>query len=162
VQMISHGFISGAMFSCVGVVYDRMHSRLIADYGGVVNTMPWFAAFMVLFGMANAGLPGTSGFVGEFMVILAAFQASPWLAAVAGLTLIIGAAYTLWLVKRVVFGEVANANVAALTDINAREAIVLASFAAAVLAFGIYPKPLTDLMDASVAQLAAQLAVSKL
>jgi NADH-quinone oxidoreductase subunit M len=162
VQMISHGFISGAMFSCVGVLYDRMHSRQIADYGGVINTMPWFAAFMVLFGMANAGLPGTSGFVGEFMVILAAFQASPWLAAVAGLTLVIGAAYTLWLVKRVMFGEVANANVAALTDINAREGIVLASFAAAVLAFGIYPKPLTDLMDASVAQLAAQLAVSKL
>ncbi len=162
VQMISHGFISGAMFTCVGVIYDRMHTRRIADYGGVVNTMPWFAAFMVLFGMANSGLPGTSGFVGEFMVILAAFQASPWLALVAGLTLIIGAAYTLWLIKRVIFGEVANPNVAQLTDINGRETFVLAAFALAVLAFGIYPKPLTDLMDASVAQLAAQLAVSKL
>jgi NADH-quinone oxidoreductase subunit M len=162
VQMISHGFISGAMFSCVGVIYDRMHTRRIADYGGVVNTMPWFATFFVLFGMANSGLPGTSGFVGEFMVILAAFQASPWLALLAALTLIIGAAYTLWLVKRVIFGEVANSNVAALTDLNARETVVLASFAAAVLALGLYPKPLTDLMDASVAQLAAQLAVSKL
>ena len=162
VQMISHGFISGAMFSCVGVIYDRMHTRRIADYGGVVNTMPWFAAFFVLFGMANSGLPGTSGFVGEFMVILAAFQANPWLAVLAALTLIIGAAYTLWLVKRVVFGEVANDKVAQLTDLNAREAIVLATFALAVLAFGVYPKPLTDLMDASVAQLAAQLAVSKL
>jgi NADH-quinone oxidoreductase subunit M len=162
VQMISHGFISGAMFSCVGVIYDRMHTRRIADYGGVVNTMPWFAALFVLFGMANTGLPGTSGFVGEFMVILAAFQANPWLAVLAALTLIIGAAYTLWLIKRVVFGEVANPKVAALTDINPRETIVLASFAVAVLALGLYPKPLTDLMDASVAQLAAQLAVSKL
>ena len=162
VQMISHGFISGAMFSCVGVVYDRMHTRMIRDYGGVANTMPWFAAFMVLFGMANSGLPGTSGFVGEFMVILAAFQASPWLAFAAAVTLVVGAAYTLWLVKRVLFGEVANDHVAELKDINPREAVVLGAFALAVLAFGIYPKPLTDLMDASVAQLVAQLAVTKL
>ena len=162
VQMISHGFISGAMFSCVGVIYDRMHTRRIADYGGVANTMPWFAAFFVFFGMANSGLPGTSGFVGEFMVILAAFQVNPWLAATAALTLILGAAYTLWLVKRVVFGEVANKHVAELTDINGREALMLGVFAAAVLAFGVYPKPLTDLMDASIAQLATQLAVTKL
>jgi len=162
VQMISHGFISGAMFSCVGVVYDRMHSRMIKDYGGVANSMPWFAAFFVLFAMANSGLPGTSGFVGEFMVILAAFQHSPMVAALAALTLIIGAAYTLWLVKRVIFGEVANANVGSLKDINGREALVLGAFALGVLFFGIYPKPLTDLMDASIAQLAVQLAASKL
>ncbi len=162
VQMISHGFISGAMFSCVGVVYDRMHTRMIKDYGGVANVMPMFAAFMVLFAMANSGLPGTSGFVGEFMVILAAFQQSPWIAAVAALTLIIGAAYTLWMVKRVMYGEVANANVAALKDLRGHEFLVLALFAAAVLYFGIHPKPLTDLMDASIAQLAAQLAASKL
>ena len=162
VQMISHGFISGAMFSCVGVVYDRMHTRQIKDYGGVANVMPWFAVFMVLFAMANSGLPGTSGFVGEFMVILAAFQYSPWVAAGAGLTLIIGAAYTLWLVKRVLFGEVANPQVAALKDVRFNEAFVLTLFALAVLTFGIYPKPLTDLMDASIAQLAAQLAASKL
>ncbi|MFN7784651.1 MAG: NADH-quinone oxidoreductase subunit M [Lysobacterales bacterium] len=162
VQMISHGFISGAMFSCVGVVYDRMHTRMIKDYGGVANVMPMFAAFFVLFAMANSGLPGTSGFVGEFMVILAAFQQSPWIAAVAALTLIIGAAYTLWMVKRVMYGEVANANVAALKDLRGHEFLVLALFAAAVLYFGIHPKPLTDLMDASIAQLAAQLAASKL
>lgn len=162
VQMISHGFISGAMFSCVGVVYDRMHTRMIKDYGGVANVMPMFAAFMVFFAMANSGLPGTSGFVGEFMVILAAFQQSPWIAAVAALTLIIGAAYTLWMVKRVLYGEVANANVAALKDLRGHEFLVLALFAAAVLYFGIHPKPLTDLMDASIAQLAAQLAASKL
>lgn len=162
VQMISHGFISGAMFSCVGVVYDRMHTRMIKDYGGVANVMPMFAAFMVFFAMANSGLPGTSGFVGEFMVILAAFQQSPWIAAIAALTLIIGAAYTLWMVKRVLYGEVANANVAALKDLRGHEFLVLALFAAAVLYFGIHPKPLTDLMDASIAQLAAQLAASKL
>jgi len=162
VQMISHGFISGAMFTCVGVVYDRMHSRLIKDYGGVVNSMPWFAAFFVLFAMANSGLPGTSGFVGEFMVILAAFQYSPVVAALAALTLVIGAAYTLWLVKRVIFGDVANANVAALKDINRRETLVLGAFAAGVLFFGIYPKPLVELMNASIAQLALQLAATKL
>jgi NADH-quinone oxidoreductase subunit M len=162
VQMISHGFISGAMFSCVGVVYDRMHSRMIKDYGGVVNTMPWFAAFFVFFAMANSGLPGTSGFVGEFMVVLAAFQQNWLIAATAALTLIIGAAYTLWMTKRVVFGAIANDHVRALKDINAREALVLGAFAAGTLFFGVYPMPLTDLMDASIAQLAAQLAASKL
>jgi NADH-quinone oxidoreductase subunit M len=162
VQMISHGFISGAMFSCVGVIYDRMHTRMIKDYGGVANVMPMFAAFTVLFAMANSGLPGTSGFVGEFMVILAAFQHSPLIAAVAALTLIIGAAYTLWMVRRVLYGEVGNANVAALKDLRGHEFLVMALFAAAVLYFGIHPKPLTDLMDASIAQLAAQLAASKL
>ena len=162
VQMISHGFISGAMFSCVGVLYDRMHSRMIKDYGGVANVMPWFAAFMVFFSMANAGLPGTSGFVGEFMVILASFQAHPLLAFTAAMTLIIGAAYTLWLVKRVVFGEIGNAHVAELEDINPREWIVLSVFAAGVLLIGLYPKPLTDLMEPAIAQLASQLAISKL
>ena len=162
VQMVSHGFISGAMFSCVGVLYDRMHSRMIKDYGGVANVMPWFAAFMVFFSMANAGLPGTSGFVGEFMVILASFQAHPLLAFTAAMTLIIGAAYTLWLVKRVVFGEIGNAHVAELEDINPREWIVLSVFAAGVLLIGLYPKPLTDLMEPAIAQLASQLAISKL
>ncbi|MFZ5638959.1 MAG: NADH-quinone oxidoreductase subunit M [Pseudomonadota bacterium] len=162
VQMISHGFISGAMFSCVGVLYDRMHSRMIRDYGGVANTMPWFAAFFVLFGMANSGLPGTSGFVGEFMVVLATFQAHPLLAFVAAITLIVGAAYTLWLVKRVVFGEIGNAHVAELEDINPREWIVLGVFAAGTLLLGVYPKPLTDLMEPAIAQLASQLAISKL
>jgi NADH-quinone oxidoreductase subunit M len=162
VQMISHGFISGAMFSCVGVLYDRMHSRMIKDYGGVANVMPWFAAFMVFFGMANSGLPGTSGFVGEFMVILASFQAHPLLAFTAAITLIVGAAYTLWLVKRVVFGEIGNAHVAELEDINPREWIVLSVFAIGVLLIGIYPKPLTDLMEPAIAQLASQLAISKL
>jgi len=162
VQMISHGFISGAMFSCVGVLYDRMHSRMIKDYGGVANVMPWFAAFMVFFAMSNAGLPGTSGFVGEFMVILAAFQAHPLLAFAAATTLVIGAAYTLWLVKRVIFGEVGNAHVAELEDINPREWIVLGVFAIGVLFIGVWPKPLTDLMEPSIAQLAGQLATSKL
>jgi len=162
VQMISHGFVSGAMFSCVGVVYDRMHSRMIRDYGGVVNTMPWFAAFFVFFAMANAGLPGTSGFVGEFMVILAAFQYNAWVAFGAALTLILGAGYTLWMVKRVVFGDVANHHVAELTDINGREALVLGAFALGTLLLGVYPKPLTDLMEAPIAQLLTQLAATKL
>jgi len=162
VQMISHGFVSGAMFSCVGVLYDRMHSRMIKDYGGVVNTMPWFAAFFVLFAMANAGLPATSGFVGEFMVILAAFQHSPLVAFGAATTLVLGAAYTLWMVKRVIFGPVANHHVAELTDINTREAWMLGIFAVGVLALGVYPKPLTDLMDAPIAQLVSQLAATKL
>jgi len=162
VQMISHGFISGAMFSCVGVVYDRMHTRMIKDYGGVANVMPWFAMFMVLFGMANSGLPGTSGFIGEFMVILASFQQHPLLAFGAATTLIVGAAYTLWLVKRVIFGEVGNAHVAEMEDINLREWIVLGTFAAGVIALGVYPKPLTDLMEPAIAQLASQLAASKL
>jgi len=162
VQMISHGFISGAMFSCIGVLYDRMHSRMIKDYGGVVNAMPWFATFFVLFAMANCGLPGTSGFVGEFMVILAAFQDNAWIAAAAAFTLIIGAAYTLWLVKRVIFGEVTNPEVAKMADLNPREWIVLGSFAAAVLLVGIYPRPLTDLMETSVQQIVTALLVSKL
>ncbi|PBS12166.1 NADH-quinone oxidoreductase subunit M [Lysobacteraceae bacterium NML93-0792] len=162
VQMVSHGFISGAMFSCIGILYDRMHTRMIKDYGGVANVMPWFAAFYVLFAMANSGLPGTSGFVGEFMVILAAFQSHPLIAFFAAMTLIIGAAYTLWLVKRVLYGEVANAHVAALKDINAREALVLGVFAAGTLLIGVYPKPLTDLMEPSIAQLANLIAASKL
>ena len=162
VQMISHGFVSGAMFSCVGVLYDRMHTRMIRDYGGVANVMPWFALFWVLFAMANSGLPGTSGFVGEFMVILASFQQSPWIAFAAAFTLIIGAAYTLWLTKRVIWGDVGNAHVAALKDIDAREWIVLGVFAAGVLLIGVWPKPLTDLMEPSIAQLAGQLAATKL
>jgi NADH-quinone oxidoreductase subunit M len=161
VQMISHGFVSGAMFSCVGVLYDRMHSRMIKDYGGVVNTMPWFAAFWVLFSMANCGLPGTSGFVGEFMVILASFAMNPWVAAGAAFTLIIGAAYTLWLVKRVIFGAVSNDHVAHLQDINPREAVMLAAFAAGVLIVGIWPAPLTHLMDASVKLIVDHLLASK-
>jgi NADH-quinone oxidoreductase subunit M len=162
VQMISHGFISGAMFSCVGVVYDRMHSRMIKDYGGVANTMPWFAAFFVFFAMANSGLPGTSGFVGEFMVILAAFQHNVWVAFGAAFTLILGAAYTLWMVKRVIFGKVANHHVAELTDVNGRETLVLGVFALGTLLLGVYPKPLTDLMEAPIAQLLTQLAATKL
>jgi NADH-quinone oxidoreductase subunit M len=162
VQMISHGFVSGAMFTCVGVLYDRMHTRMIKDYGGVMNVMPWFGGFFVLFAMANAGLPGTSGFVGEFMVILAAFQAKPWIGFIAATTLILGAAYTLWMVKRILFGEVANSHVAELTEINAREAWVLGLFAVGVLLLGVYPKPLTDLMDASVVQLVSQLSTTKL
>jgi NADH-quinone oxidoreductase subunit M len=162
VQMVSHGFVSGAMFSCIGVMYDRLHTRMIKDYGGIVNVMPWFAAFMVLFAMANCGLPGTSCFVGEFMVILAAFQDSPLIAAVAAFTLIIGAAYTLWLVKRVVFGEVGNDKVAKMKDLDMREWIVLGAFAAGVLAVGVYPKPLTDLMEPAVQQLVQQLSLAKM
>jgi NADH-quinone oxidoreductase subunit M len=162
VQMISHGFVSGAMFSCVGVLYDRVHSRMIRDYGGVVNTMPKFAALFVLFAMANAGLPGTSGFVGEFMVILAAFQHRPLVAFGAATTLVLGAAYTLWMVKRVVFGKVGNHHVAELSDMNGREALVLGVFALGTLALGVYPKPLTDLMEAPIAQLVAQLGATKL
>jgi NADH-quinone oxidoreductase subunit M len=153
VQMISHGFVSGALFLCVGVLYDRLHSRMIVDYGGVANSMPWFASFAVLFFMANSGLPGTSGFVGEFMVILAAFQASFWYAFLAALTLILGAAYSLWLVKRVIFGDVTSPEVANLQDINAREALVLGTIAVAVLAVGLWPEPLVNLMHASVEQL---------
>jgi NADH-quinone oxidoreductase subunit M len=162
VQMVSHGFISAAMFLCVGVLYDRVHSRQIADYGGVVNTMPWFAAFMVFFAMANAGLPGTSGFVGEFMVILASFRADFWFAFLAATTLIIGAAYTLWMVKRVVFGEVTGGKVAELSDINGREAVVLGALAVAVLALGLWPQPLIEVMGASVDNLLRHIAVSKL
>ena len=150
VQIISHGFVSGALFLCVGVLYDRMHSRLISDYGGVANRMPWFAALAVLFFMANSGLPGTSGFVGEFMVILAAFQANFWYAFLAALTLILGAAYSLWLVKRVIFGEITNPEVAKLKDVNAREALLLGTLAIAVLLVGLWPEPLVNLMHASV------------
>jgi NADH-quinone oxidoreductase subunit M len=161
-QMISHGFVSAAMFLCVGVLYDRMHSRQIADYGGVVHTMPKFAAFMVFFAMANAGLPATSGFVGEFLVILAAVKANPWLGFAAALTLILGAAYTLWMVKRVVFGAVANPHVAALADVSRREFWLLAVVAVAVLAMGIWPKPFVDVMHVSVIDLLAHVAKSKL
>lgn len=162
VQMISHGFISGAMFLCVGVLYDRMHSRQIADYGGVVNTMPTFAAFAVLFAMANAGLPGTSGFVGEFLVILGAIQVNFWYAFLASLTLIFGAAYTLWMVKRVFFGEVGNKHVAELKDLNKREFLILSVLAVMVLGFGLYPAPITELTNASVTQLLSHMAQSKL
>jgi len=162
VQMISHGFISGALFLCVGVLYDRVHSREISAYGGVVNTMPVFAAFMVLFAMANSGLPGTSGFVGEFMVILASFKANFWFALLAATTLILGAAYSLWMVKRVVFGEVANDNVRQLEDINGREFFILASLALVVLLFGLWPGPLVEVMHASVDNLLLQVSVSKL
>jgi NADH-quinone oxidoreductase subunit M len=162
VQMISHGLVSGAMFLCVGVLYDRLHSREISAYGGIVNTMPIFATFMVLFAMANAGLPGTSGFVGEFLVILASFKANVWYAALAGTTLVLGAAYTLWLVKRVVFGEVGNAHVAEMRDVNPREFIVLGLLALAVLAVGLWPAPLLDAMQASTQHLVEQLLASKI
>jgi NADH-quinone oxidoreductase subunit M len=162
VQMVSHGLISGAMFLCVGVLYDRVHSRQIADYGGVANTMPTFAAFMVLFSMANAGLPGTSGFVGEFMVIIASFKANFWYAFLAATTLVLGAAYTLWMVKRVLYGEVANDNVAKLQDLNSREFIVLAVLAISVLLLGLWPAPLVDMMNTTIEQLLAQTALSKL
>jgi len=162
VQMVSHGFVSGALFLCVGVLYDRMHSRLIRDYGGVANAMPAFAAFAVLFAMANAGLPGTSGFVGELMVILASFKANPWFAAVAATTLILGAAYTLWMVKRVIFGEVRNERVAALKDLDAREYVVLGALAVAVIGLGVWPDPLVEVMHASVAHLLDQALASKL
>ncbi|MFM9912559.1 MAG: NADH-quinone oxidoreductase subunit M [Methylophilaceae bacterium] len=162
VQMISHGFVSGALFLCVGVLYDRMHSRQIADYGGVVNTMPVFTAFAVLFAMANTGLPGTSGFVGEFMVILGALQANFWFAFLAATTLIFGAAYTLWMVKRVYFGDVANHHVAELTDINRREFLFLSILAVMTLAVGLYPLPLTEMTHATVTQLLAHLAQTKI
>ncbi len=162
VQMISHGFVSAAMFLCIGVMYDRMHSRQIADYGGVVNTMPKFAALFMFFAMANCGLPATSGFVGEFMVILGAIKSNFWVGFAAGTTLVLGAAYTLWMYKRVAFGAVANDHVAKLTDIGARELLVLGLLAAAVLAMGIYPFPFTDIMHASVDDLLKHVAVSKL
>ncbi|MCH8477391.1 MAG: NADH-quinone oxidoreductase subunit M [Wenzhouxiangella sp.] len=162
VQMISHGFISGAMFLAVGVLYDRVHSREIADYGGVANTMPWFAVFAVLFFMANSGLPGTSGFVGELMVILAAFHANPWFAFVAGTTLLLGAAYSLWLVKRVFYGEVANSAVAGLKDLTRREWIMMVSLALMVLAVGVWPWPLIHMMEASIQNLVEHIVTSKL
>src|SRR6202453_2859939 len=162
IQMLSHGFVSGAMFLCVGVLYDRVHSREISDYGGVINTMPKFAAFMVLFALANSGLPGTSGFVGEFLVILASFKANVWYAFLAATILVLGAAYTLWLVKRVIYGEIANDKVAALKDLNGREFLVLGVLAAAVLLVGLWPAPLLDVMRASTQHLAQQLLVSKI
>jgi NADH-quinone oxidoreductase subunit M len=162
VQMISHGLVSGAMFLCVGVLYDRVHSRRIADYGGVANTMPVFAAFMVLFAMANAGLPGTSGFVGEFMVIIASFKANVWFAFFAATTLVLGAAYTLWMVKRVVYGEIGNKNVAELSDLNRREFLVLGILALSVLLVGLWPAPLVDMMSHTVDSLVEQISQSKL
>lgn len=161
VQMISHGFVSGAMFLCIGVLYDRMHSRQIADYGGVVNTMPKFAAFFVLFSLANCGLPATSGFVGEFMVILGAVKFDFWIGLLAATALIFGAAYSLWLVKRVIFGAVGNIHVAQLQDLNKREFFILGLLAIAVIAMGLYPAPITDTMQISVADLLKHVAISK-
>ena len=162
VQMVSHGFISGAMFLCIGVLYDRMHTREIDAYGGVANTMPIFTAFFVLFAMANTGLPGTSGFVGEFMVILASFKASFWIAFLAATTLIVGAGYTLWLVKRVLFGGVANEEVALLQDVNKREFAFLSVLAFAILLLGLWPQPLTHVMEATVEHIVELATVSKL
>jgi len=162
IQMISHGFVSGAMFLCIGVLYDRVHSREISAYGGVVNTMPRFAAFAMFFAMANCGLPGTGGFVGEWMIILGTVKTSFWLAALAATTLIFGAAYTLWMYKRVYFGAVANAKVQALADVNARESLMLGLLVLGVLWMGLYPKPFTDVMSPAVTQLLQHVAVSKL
>jgi len=162
VQMIAHGFVSAAMFLSIGVLYDRMHSRDIASYGGVINTMPKFAAFALLFGMANCGLPGTAGFVGEWMVILGAIKYNFWVGFASASALIFGAAYTLWMIKRVYLGPVANDQVKELTDINSREFVMLALLAIAVLAMGIFPKPFTDVMDVSVAELLKHVAISKL
>lgn len=162
VQMISHGFISGAMFLCIGVLYDRMHSRRIADYGGVVNTMPRFAAFFVLFSLANCGLPATSGFVGEFMVIMGGVQYSFWIGLLAATAVILGAAYSLWLVKRTMFGEIGNAHVGELLDLNKREFFMLGLLAVAVLAMGVYPAPFVDTMQTSVADLLQHVSQSKL
>lgn len=162
VQMISHGFISAAMFLCVGVLYDRLHSREISAYGGVIHRMPMFGGFLVLFAMANAGLPGTSGFVGEFMVILASMKAGFWIAFLAALTLILGAAYTLWMVRRVLFGEVANEGVASLQDLNCREFYILGTLAVFVLLLGIYPQPLVEVMQPTLENLLQQATQSKL
>ena len=162
VQMISHGFVSGALFTCIGVMYDRLHTREISAYGGLAKVMPWFAAFWVLFAMANTGLPGTSGFVGEFMVILSSFTANPWIALFAAYSLIIGAGYTLWLIKRIVWGTAPTAEAAAMPEINTREGLVLGAFALAVLAMGVYPWPLMHLMDSSVAHLVSHLMTTKI
>ena len=162
IQMISHGFISGALFLCVGVLYDRMHSRNIEDYQGVVNSMPKFSALMVLFAMANSGLPGTSGFVGEFMVIIASFDASIWYAVFAALTLIVGAAYSLWLVKRIIFGTTLNEKVATLTDVNGRELGALLSLAILVLWLGVWPGPLVEYLEPSVVQVLKLAMMTKL
>jgi NADH-quinone oxidoreductase subunit M len=162
IQIISHGFISGALFLCVGVLYDRVHSRQISSYGGVANTMPVFASFMMLFAMANSGLPGTSGFVGEFLVILAAFQVNAWYAVLAGTTLIFGAAYTLWMYKRVIFGDVANKEVEKLQDASTREVVFLALLAILVLGMGVWPYPFLEVMHVSVENLVVQATASKL
>ena len=162
VQMIAHGFVSGAMFLCIGVLYDRVHSREIAAYGGVINTMPKFTAFALLFAMANCGLPGTAGFVGEWMVILGAVKVNFWLGLAAASALIFGAAYTLWMFKRVYLGPVGNEEVKALSDIDSREFLALALLAIAVLWMGVHPKPFTDVMDVSVAELLKHVAISKL
>jgi NADH-quinone oxidoreductase subunit M len=162
IQMISHGFVSGALFLCVGVLYDRMHSRRIADYGGVVNTMPMFAALFMVFAMANSGLPGTSGFVGEFMVVLGSVRVSPWYAAAAATTLVFGAAYTLWMYKRVIFGAVANSHVAGLSDLNGREFLVLGLLALAVLVMGVWPNPFAEVLHTSVNDLLNHVNQSKL
>ena len=162
VQMIAHGFVSAAMFLSIGVLYDRVHSREIAAYGGVVNTMPKFTAFALFFAMANCGLPGTAGFVGEWMVILASVKANFWLGMAAASALIFGAAYTLWMFKRVYLGPVGNAKVKALSDINAREFLVMSLLAISVLYMGLYPKPITDVMNASVVDLLKHVAISKL
>lgn len=162
IQMISHGFISGALFLCVGVLYDRLHSRQLSTYGGVATPMPVFAAFMVLFAMANAGLPGTSGFVGEFLVIIGAFKANAWFAAIAALTLILGAAYTLWMVKRVIYGKVVSDDVASLKDLNSREFLMLSMLAAMVLIIGVWPNPVLDVMHATIDNLLQHTALSKL
>ncbi len=162
VQMVSHGFIAGAMFYCIGVMYDRVHSRMIVDYGGVVNTMPKFAAFFMLFAMANAGLPATSGFVGEFMVILASVKYNFWVGFAAASTMILGAAYTLWMYKRVVFGATGNHHIEALADISPREFLVLALLAFGALGMGLYPQPFTEIMHSSVDELLRHVAVSKI
>ena len=162
VQMISHGFVSGAMFLCIGVLYDRLHSRQIADYGGVVNVMPRFVTFFVLFSMANAGLPATSGFVGEFMVIIASVQYNFWIGLLAATSLILGASYSLWMVKRVAYGEITNDNVRKMNDLNGREFFILGILAIATLYMGIYPKPFTDVMHVSVDALLQHIAISKL
>jgi NADH-quinone oxidoreductase subunit M len=162
IQMISHGFVSGALFLCVGVLYDRVHSRQIADYGGVANKMPVFAALFMLFAMANSGLPGTSGFVGEFMVIMGSVKVNFWYAAAAATTLIFGAAYTLWMYKRVIFGAVANHHVAELKDINLREFLVLGLLAVAVLAMGVWPNPFAEMLHVPVSDLLNHVVQSKL
>ena len=162
VQMISHGFVSGALFLCVGVLYDRLHSREIATYGGVAKVMPVFAFFLVFFAMANAGLPGTSGFVGEFLVILGTFSVNGWYAAAAALTLVVGAAYTLWMVKRVVFGSLTNSAIEGMNDVDSREILILSLVAIAVMALGLWPAPLLEVMHASVDNLLAHASESKL
>jgi len=162
VQMISHGLISGAMFLCIGVMYDRLHTREISAYGGVINVMPTFAAFMVLFALANSGLPGTSGFVGEFLVILASFKASFWFALMAASIMVLGAAYNLWLVKRVIFGPVGNDHVAHMQDLNAREFLVLGVIALSVVLLGVFPAPMLRMMEASMQHLLQQILMSKI